>query len=149
MRWWSPEDEDDLRKLFVAGLSDLDIGRRMGRPEGGIKKRRHRLGLHRAEKQKMPRGVWTKDELRKLEKLVKEGADDKAIAARVGRSELAVYTKRQKMGIGIASPRWEDSEAAKARALQSEGATQREIGETLGRSAKAVERFFHRTRSER
>jgi len=45
--FWSPEEEEKLRELYEAGLSDAEIARQLGRSVGAVRLKRQRMGLVR------------------------------------------------------------------------------------------------------
>lgn len=70
---WSAKEDELLRELFAQGMKDGEIGRRMGRPEGGIKARRlwlrlirhKRVNLEVVDAMKDYYPPWFKEQLRK------------------------------------------------------------------------------------
>lgn len=49
-RRWSPTEEDALRELFVAGMTDRQIAAELRRDEKAVTARRGALGLYRERK---------------------------------------------------------------------------------------------------
>lgn len=42
---WTPADDDQLRRLSKSGLTDGEIGERMGRGKDAVRYRREKLGI--------------------------------------------------------------------------------------------------------
>jgi len=96
-RVWTEEEDAVLRKGWIDGNTDAEIGERLGRKAHAVKQRRQVLGFTRSVRS--PRGEWLPDEVTRLRALWQSGIPDTAIAAALGRSRAACKRKRADLGL--------------------------------------------------
>lgn len=82
-RPWTPADVAALRELTAAGLKDIAIGRRLGRPAKGVAAKRERLGLRKHGRTRL-----------RVLRLAAAGYSTGEIADLVGRSDSLVRMVR-------------------------------------------------------
>lgn len=88
---------------------------------------------------------WTHEQERALARMVADKLGDAEIAARVGRSTIAVATKRQRMRhlVGQRPAPWTASEDEMLRSMVAARRPDDEIAAALGRTARAVIKRRH------
>lgn len=104
---WSQRDDETLRRLWNSGLhDDVALADALGRSPRGIRMRRHRLDLKFSAQEiakkrtaiiqaAKPTRDWPAADDRRLAELLRDGLTSKEIAAKLGRTESAVFHRRQ------------------------------------------------------
>lgn len=89
---WSEREKDYLRKAYALGQSDVEIAADLGRTIDSIASKRRVLGLSSVGARH-----WTKEEDKKLKRLVAKGLTAHEIAKIMNRSAQGVYNRKKKL----------------------------------------------------
>lgn len=89
---WSEREKDYLRKAYALGQSDVEIAAELGRTISSIHNKRRVLGL---VSKTCPH--WTKEEDKKLKRLLNKGLTAPEISALIGRSADGVLSRKGKL----------------------------------------------------
>ena len=89
---WSEREKDYLRKAYALGQTDVEIAADMGRTVDSIHNKRLVLGL---VSKTCPH--WTKEEDKKLKRLLNKGLTAPEIGALIGRSAGGVLSRKGKL----------------------------------------------------
>jgi DNA-binding NarL/FixJ family response regulator len=106
---WAPEREARLRELVAQGWSGGRIGEALGITGAAARNKANKMGLSlrgsvRLKSAPFKWVAWKASDIRLLRHEVEvKGASAKAIAARLGRSEKAVYNRLYQCGLSL---RW-------------------------------------------
>jgi len=95
---WTSTLDIKLNKLFSCGLTDAEIGRRMGRSTSSILHRRISLGIYRVGPLKEKPVDWTHDEIILLKDHYGQ-EPIKGLMARLSRSYNAITHKAHSLGL--------------------------------------------------
>lgn len=88
---WSEREKDYLRKAYALGQSDVEIAADLGRTIDSIASKRRVLGLSSVGARH-----WTKEEDKKLKRLLAKGLTAQEIAKIMNRSAQGVYNRKKK-----------------------------------------------------
>lgn len=96
---WTPARSAELERLLAEGLSDREIGRRLGTSANaiGIRRRACKLSSRRDA------SFWTRARTAELERLLDEGLTDKQIGKRLGTTGNAVSSRRRVCNLAASS----------------------------------------------
>lgn len=109
VRVWTPEEDEQLRKLIVDdGLYLSEAASVLGRTTSATEARAQRLGIHR-ERYKN----WSDEEESELRNLAEAGENVRSAARLLGRTENAVRQKACEMGVRFRRPTWAEQERKK------------------------------------
>jgi hypothetical protein len=97
-RRWSKSDDETLRELYTAGVSDPEIATALGRTPGAVGQRRSSLGLVARTAESNSNG-WEGEEDRVLTFLFNRGLTDSQIGRALGRTACAIKDRRQSLGL--------------------------------------------------
>ena len=158
-RKYRPEEDrriiEDYRNAVSAKVTARAIERKTGAVQARI---RNLVKTGTIKRKREPR--WTARHTSQAGRMHREGAGLKTIAARLKRSENAVYSRLKRTGQWLPAHRriegarerhrepWTVAETEQALALQQRGLTYEEIGTKLHRSKAAVMQQVHKTRHE-
>lgn len=104
---WSPRDDETLRRLWTSGMrDDVALASALGRSPRGIRMRRARFGLKFTPQEiakkraaiiqaAKPTRDWPAADDRRLAELLRDGLTSKEIALKLGRTERAIFHRRQ------------------------------------------------------
>lgn len=104
---WSPRDDETLQRLWTSGMrDDVALGEALGRSPRGIRMRRARFGLKFTAQEvakkraaiiqaAKPTRDWPAADDRRLAELLRDGLSSKEIALKLGRTERAIFHRRQ------------------------------------------------------
>lgn len=87
-KWWPPEEEEKLKKLYLQGLSDGEIADRLHMDKKRVSKRLYALkrnGMVPRCKARDPR-IWKEEEIEQFIRMYSEGRTYEEIAETIGRS---------------------------------------------------------------
>lgn len=91
------------------------------------------------------KGAWDPDEESRLREMASEGVPPKAIASRLGRDVMSVYSRMRRSGVSLTDPsRWSPADDGALRRMASGGMTASAIGACLERSENAVRIRMHK-----
>lgn len=101
MRPWSAVDDDALRAMFAAGMSDDDMATALRRTVQSIGQRRSSLRLLRKQRPEyLPEGgLWSAEDDRILEWMFEHGWTDSRIGEAMDRTACAVKDRRQTLSL--------------------------------------------------
>jgi hypothetical protein len=148
-RPWSTRDDHRLIVWHEQGISDAEIGRRLGRATGGVACRRRKLG-------EVAPPSWSEADETLLRELFDEGKSDAEIAVQMGRTKTAVKSRRGVLGI-VADIRFTDEQKALVKRLFPT-TTGKQLGAMIGKTDQQIYRLAarlglskgrHWTKSER
>ncbi|MGO4890308.1 hypothetical protein ACJ2A9_21380 [Anaerobacillus sp. MEB173] len=98
-RSWSTEDEQTLKGMISAfSYTYADIANRLNRTEGAVKRRIQELGLKGRPVQRNNHTKYTDEEVKLLIEMYHKGYGFNTIANKLGKSELGVRGKLERMG---------------------------------------------------
>ncbi len=128
-RFWA-----EVRRLNAEGLSDAEIGRRVGRTKNGVRYARDRMGLPVNRMR-----IRGRDRIRELHA---QGLTDKEIAAELGTTRAILSNRRKRMGLTNNGGR-KPSTRPLILALHEQGIGRAEIAARVGVGERFVYRAIH------
>jgi hypothetical protein len=95
---WTKTEDDQLKFMMASGKYMMcEMAEKLGRTEGAIKRRAADKGLHK-NFIKIKKRKWTDEEVKSLIALAKQGYTILAIGKKLGRTEMAVRGRLERLG---------------------------------------------------
>lgn len=136
-RLWNGDDTRKAVEMREAGANYSAIARELGFHPSSVQSHLEAAGVEGCEPRKKPR-PWTQDETLRLLRGAGEGLSMAAIAAELGRTDVAVYVRWR--GITNGDPKlrpWSAADVAMAKSMRGEGMTWAQVGQALCRTGGA------------
>lgn len=138
MRYMTKETLETVRRLYDDGLDDISIGAMVGRTKSAIAKWRYRNNLPTNKQRVMD----DPDDQAEFNRLYRQGETDRAIAVKLGVSNMMVGIHRQSLGLPSnfrrIPPLGGEEGQCRFRELYNQGYNDKEIAAELGFTAPVI-----------